>query len=65
MEKEPLQKTVNCQPIQSENIEEIQRSLLELHTERRAIALKAIEATVNKYYAELFAACQEEQEPAI
>ena len=33
MEKEPLQKTVNCQPIQSENVEEIQRSLLELHTE--------------------------------
>ena len=50
MEKEPLQKTVNWQPIQSENTEEIQRSLLELHTERRTIALKAIEATEKKYY---------------
>ena len=39
MEKESFQKTVNCQPIQSENIEEIQRSLLELHTEQTTIAL--------------------------
>ena len=44
MEKEPVQKTVNCQPIQSENTEEIQRSLLELHNEQTTIALKAIEA---------------------
>ena len=50
MEKKPLQKTVNCQPIQSENVEEIQRSLLKLHTERRTIALKAIQATEKKYY---------------
>ena len=50
MEKESLPKTVNCQPIQSENIKEIQRSLLELHTEQRTIALKAIEATEKKYY---------------
>ena len=60
MEKEPLQKTVNCQPIQSENVEEIQKSLLELHTERRTIALKAIEATEKKYYENyIFGACQE------
>ena len=39
---------MNCQPIQSENIEEIQRSLLELHTEQTTIALKAIEATEKK-----------------
>ena len=50
MEKEPLQKTVNWQPIQSENVEEIQRSLLELHTEQGTIALKATEATEKKYY---------------
>ena len=42
-----MQKTVNCQPIQSENVEEIQISLLKLHTERKTIA---IEATEKKYY---------------
>ena len=50
MGKEALQKTVNCHPIQSENIGEIQRSLLELHTERRIIELTAIEGTEKKYY---------------
>ena len=45
-----LQKTVNCHPIQSENIGEIQRSLLQLHTKRRIIELKAIEGTEKKYY---------------
>ena len=45
-----LQKTVNCHPIQSENVAEIQRSLLQLHTERRIIELKAIEGTEKKYY---------------
>ena len=50
MGKEVLQKTVDCHPIQSENIGEIQRSLLELHTERRIIELTAIEGTEKKYY---------------
>ena len=50
MGKEALQKTVNCHLIQSENIGEIQRSLLELHTERRIIELTAIEGTEKKYY---------------
>ena len=45
-----LQKTVNCHPIQSENIAEIQRSLLQLHTERRIIELKGTEGTEKKYY---------------
>ena len=45
-----LQRTVNCHPIQSDNIAEIQRSLLQLHTERRIIELKAIEVTERKYY---------------
>ena len=45
-----LQRTVNCHPIQSDNIAEIQRSSLQLHTERRIIELKAIEVTEKKYY---------------
>ena len=45
-----LQKTINCHPIQSENVAEIQRYLLQLHTERRIIELKAIEGTEKKYY---------------